>query len=182
VQGVILEELQQYVVQKFGFGTWMQVLKKTGRPPDQRYLLDQVYPDEELSVLAIHTAAVTQKPVQDVLEEFGEAMTPDMLNFYGQFVDLSWTLSDFLFNMERLLHAALQLHAADAQPAKINVVRSAPHTINVSYDSPLRACAAVRGVIRGAAKHYHVEVTLTDEQCVLRGDPLCVIEVKGPLD
>jgi hypothetical protein len=81
--------------------------------------------------------------------------------------------------MEPLLHAALHLHAPDALPTKVQAARTGPGTVQIVYDSPLRACAAVRGVIQGAARHYHVEVEITEEQCVLRGDPACVITVRG---
>jgi hypothetical protein len=37
----------------------------------------------------------------------------------------------------------------------------------------------VRGACRGAAAHYGVSVAVADEKCVLRGDPACVISVRG---
>jgi hypothetical protein len=54
--------------------------------------------------------------------------------------------------------------------------------VKIVYASPLRACAAVRGVVRGAAVRYGIEVAITDEKCVLRGDPECVITVQSKSD
>jgi len=33
--------------------------------------------------------------------------------------------------------------------------------------------------MQGAATHYGVEVVITEEQCVLRGDPACVLTIEG---
>ncbi|HEV2028809.1 MAG TPA: hypothetical protein VGS16_09795 [Candidatus Dormibacteraeota bacterium] len=32
-------------------------------------------------------------------------------------------------------------------------------------------------IVRGAAAHYRVEVTISEERCMLRGDPECLITV-----
>lgn len=40
-------------------------------------------------------------------------------------------------------------------------------------------CPVATGIVRGAAKHYHVEVVIGEERCMLRGDPECVITVSA---
>jgi hypothetical protein len=80
--------------------------------------------------------------------------------------------------MERVLNEVLQLHTPGAKQAKIVAERLAPDHVRVSYDSPLRACTAVEGVIRGAAREYGVKVDLTQEECVLRGAPLCIFDIR----
>jgi hypothetical protein len=179
MQGVILDELRMYVTETFGNATWVEVLKASGHSADQQYYLDKVYPDEELGLLAVHTAQVTGKPIPEVLEGFGEAMVPDMFKHYKILVNPRWSFVDFLLGMEAVLHAALRLHAPGALPTKVIATRLGPQTVQVVYDSPLRACAAVRGVINGAAAHYGVTIELTEDQCVLRGDPACVFMVTG---
>ena len=179
VQGVILDEMRMYVVGTFGDPAWAEVMKRAGRPANHEYLSDKVYPDQELGLLAMQAAEVAGKPLADVLEGFGEALVPDMFKYYSILANPRWSFNDFLLGMEPLLHSALHLHAPDALPTKIHAKRTGPDTVQIVYDSPLRACSAVRGIIQGAALHYRVEVEVTEEQCVLRGDPACVITVKG---
>jgi hypothetical protein len=179
VQGVILDEMRMYVVGAYGDAAWAEVVQRAGRPANHEYLSDKVYPDQELGLLAMQAAEVAGKPLADVLEGFGEAMVPDMFKYYGVLANPRWSFNDFLLGMEPLLHTALQLHAPDALPTKVQARRTGPDTVQIVYDSPLRACSAVRGVIQGAALHYGVEVEITEEQCALRGDPACVITVKG---
>jgi predicted hydrocarbon binding protein len=49
----------------------------------------------------------------------------------------------------------------------------------VTYRSRRALCPLAKGIIRGAAAHYQVDVTLSEERCMLRGDPECVIAVSG---
>jgi len=175
--GVILDEMRMYVVQEFGDPAWSEVMKRSGLPAEHQYGLGQAYPDEELGVLAMRAAEVTGKPVADVLEGFGEAMVPDMFRFYKILVNPRWTLVDFLLGMEPVLHSALHLHAEGVLPPKIHATQTGPRTVTIVYDSPLRACSAVRGIIYGAAAHYGVGIELVEAECALRGDPACVINV-----
>ena len=179
VQGVILDEMRMYVVGAFGDPAWAEVMKRSGRPADHEYLSDKVYPDQELGLLAMQTAEVAGKPIADVLEGFGEALVPDMFKYYSILANPRWSFNDFLLGMEPLLHSALHLHAPDALPTKVHATRTGPETVQIVYESPLRACSAVRGIIQGAALHYHVEVEIIEEKCVLRGDRACVITVTG---
>jgi heme-NO-binding protein len=177
MQGVILDQYRQFVAARFGFRVWTRVLTEAGRSATQHYELSEVYPDEELGLLAVHTAKITAESPTDVLEGFGEAMVPEMLRIYSYLVDPKWTYAEFLLNMEPVLHQALRLHTPGAQPTKIHARRLGPQAVEVTYDSPLRACAAVLGVIRGAASEYGVGVDVSQDRCVLRGDPHCVFQV-----
>ena len=179
MQGVILDEMRMYVVDAFGAPIWSKVLAGSGRPADHSYVAGQAYPDQELGLLAMHAAQITGRPLPEILEAFGEAMVPDMFKYYSILVNPRWSFIEFLLGMEPVLHAALHLHAPGALPVKIQATRTGAGSVRVVYDSPLRACAAVRAVIQGAALHYRGPVSITEEQCVLRGDPACVISVVG---
>lgn len=182
MQGVILEEMRLYVVNEFGEAASSQVLERSGRPAGHQYDPDQAYPDQELGLLALRAAEVTGKPIPEILEGFGEAIVPEMFKYYSILVNPRWSFNDFLLSMEPVLHAALQLHTPGAQPDKVQATRTGPDSVRIVYDSPLRACAAVRGIIRGAATHYGVEIEITENECVLRGDPACVFTVEGSRD
>jgi Haem-NO-binding len=179
MQGLILDEMRMYVVDAFGSPTWAKVLTGSGRPADHTYVAGQAYPDQELGMLAVHTAQITGRPLPEILEAFGEAMVPDMFKYYSILVNPRWSFIDFLLGMEPVLHSALRLHAPGALPVKVQASRTGTGSVRVVYDSPLRACAAVRGVIHGAAAHYGVQVAITEEKCALRGDPACVMDVLG---
>jgi hypothetical protein len=116
----------------------------------------------------VHVAHAMSKPLPYVLEGFGAAMVPEMIDVYGFLVDRRWSYIDFLLNMQPMLVSA----------QRIRVSRLGPEEVSIVYESNLRACAIVRGACRGAAEHYGVDVVITDEQCLLRGDRACVISVR----
>lgn len=177
MQGVILDEMRTYIAQRYGYRAWLDTLKKAGKEPTQQYTLDEVYPDDELGRLAVSAAAVTQTPPLELMEGFGEALAPDMMRLYSYLIEPEWEYADFLLMMEPLLHKALQLHTSGTEPAKVHAVRQGPDAVRITYASPLRACAAVQGVILGAAKEYGASANVVQSECVLRGDPECVFEV-----
>ena len=177
MHGVILNQFRQYVAAEFGFRTWTRVLREGERPVSQHYELTETYPDDELGLLASRTAHITGLPPAQVLEGFGASMVPEMLRIYSYMVDPEWTYAEFLLNMEPLLHQVLELHTPGTQPTKLHARRLGPDSVEVTYDSPLRACAAVMGVLRGAAKEYGVAIEAGQDRCVLRGDPSCVFTV-----
>jgi predicted hydrocarbon binding protein len=149
-----------------------------GEAPTYRYRLDDVYPDQELGMLALKAAEVTATPPLELLEAFGEALAPDMMRLYAYLIEPAWRYADFLLNMERVLNEALKLHTPGALQAKISAERLGAERVRVTYDSQLRACPAVQGVIVGAAHEYGVKVEVTQEQCVLRGAPHCVFDIQ----
>src|SRR5690348_15997243 len=104
MQGVILDEMRQFVVQRYGFAAWMETLKRSGRRPTCRYRLDEVYPDQDLGMLAVKAAEVTGTPPLELLEAFGEALAPDMMRVYSYLIEPTWGYADFLLNMERVLN------------------------------------------------------------------------------
>jgi hypothetical protein len=179
MQGVNFDLMRHYAVTEIGETGWAIILKRLGHP-GREYVIGQTYPDAEFGMVAGLVAQAMNKPIPDVLEGFGEAMVPQMIEVYGFLVNQRWSYMDFLMNMQSLLESAFQLDAPGATaPPKIRARRVGPEEVSIVYESSLRACAIVRGACRGAAAMYGVEAVITDEKCVLRGDPTCVITVRG---
>ena len=65
------------------------------------------------------------------------------------------------------------------EAASSRVLERSGRAANHQYD-PDQAYS--RGVIRGAAAHYGVEIAITENYCVLRGDAACVFTVEGSND
>jgi hypothetical protein len=178
MQGVNFDTMRHYAVREVGETGWAIVLKRLGRAGNE-YEIGQSYPDAEFAQVVGLLAQAMNKPAPYVLEGFGEAMVPQMIEFYGFLVDHRWSYMDFLMNMQTMLESALRLDAPGAAvPPKIRVSRVGPEEVSIVYESALRACGIVRGACRGAAALYGVEAVITDEKCVIRGDPTCVISVR----
>ena len=179
MQGVNFDLMRAYAVTEIGETGWAIILKRLGHP-GREYVIGETYPDAEFGMVAGLVAQAMSKPIPYVLEGFGEAMVPEMTRVYGFLVNERWSYVDFLMNMQSLLESAFQLDAPGATaPPKIRASRVGPEEVSIVYESSLRACAIVRGACRGAATLYGVDAVITDEKCVLRGDPTCVITVRS---
>lgn len=171
-------ELEGQVKKQLGDAAWLAVIHKAGLQRTD-YRLDKQYPDQEMFLIVEAVATSTGTSMTVVLEDFGEALIPALLQMYGFLVDPEWTLFDFLLNTELLIHSAVRTHTPDSRPPVIRVDRTAPKEVRITYRSPRRLCAVARGIVRGAAAHYGVAVAITDRACMLRNDPECVLTVRG---
>lgn len=178
VQGIILDELEKFVVRELGQTGLARVRGLTGRG-DGGYRFDASYPDDELRLVIRGLAEATGTQPDQLLEMFAEAMVPGLLEVYGFLVDPRWSFMDFLVNTEEVIYRGMKVSAPSAKPPDIQVKRVRPEAVAIFYRSRRRLCPLAIGIIRGAAAHFQVKVVIGEERCMLRGDPECVITVSG---
>jgi hypothetical protein len=178
VYGVIFDELEKYALQETGKSGLARIRKLTGRG-DHGYELGETYPDAELGIIVGGLVKATDRPANQIIEEFGLAMVPGLLEVYGFLVNPRWSFIDFLLNTENVIHRGVKLHTPNAKPPELQVERAGPSSVVITYRSKRALCPLAKGIIRGAAAHYHVDITLSEESCMLRGDPECLITVSG---
>jgi hypothetical protein len=176
MQGVIFDELEKYVSKEMGAASLERIRNLTGRD-DQGYALGATYPDAELGVIVAAVAAETGRPAQEVIEAFGAALVPGLLEIYGFLINPRWSFMDFLLNTEDVVHRGVKLNSPNAQPAALQAERAGPDSVAITYRSQRALCSLAKGIVRGAAAHYRVEVTISEDRCMLRGDPECLILV-----
>lgn len=178
MQGVIFDELEKYVVRELGQTGLRRMRDLTGRG-DGGYQFDRAYPDDEMLVIVRGLVEATGRAPEEIVEEFGEFLVPGLLEVYGFLVDPRWSFLEFLLNTEAVIHHGVKLNTPGAKPPAIQVMRSGAESVSVSYRSKRRLCPVARGIIRGAAAHYGVAIAITEDLCMLRGDPECVIKVSA---
>jgi len=136
--------------------------------------------DDAVQIDALSKAAVaaeTGRPAQEVIEAFGVALVPGLLEIYGFLINPRWSFMDFLLNTEGVVHRGVRLNSPYAQPPALQTERAGPDSVAITYRSKRALCSLAKGIVRGAAAHYRVEITIAEERCMLRGDPECLITV-----
>ena len=86
---------------------------------------------------------------------------------------------EFLLNTEAVIHRGVKLNTPNSQPPELDATRNGPESVTIRYHSKRGLCPLAKGIIRGAATHYHVDVAISEARCMLRGDPECLIMVSG---
>jgi hypothetical protein len=178
VQGIILDELEKYVGRELGNAGLSRMRALTGRG-EGGYEFDRSYPDEEVHLIVRGVVEATGKPPEVIMEQFAEAMVPGLLAVYGFLVNPRWSFLDFLVNTESVIHKGVKLTSTSAKPPEIRAERTGPETVTITYRSRRRLCSVAKGIILGAASHYHVTVSITEQRCMHRGDSECLITVSA---
>ena len=176
MQGIFLDALERFVVRELGETGLQQVRAATGRG-DNRYVFDATYPDAEINLIVQSVSQANGMPPEEILQQFAEGLVPSLLDVYGFLVNSKWTFVDFLLNTEAVIHKAVRLNTPTAKPPAIVAHLAASDTVTITYRSARRLCSVAKGIIRGSATHYKVKAAISEERCMLRGDPECVITV-----
>ncbi|MHB8588434.1 MAG: heme NO-binding domain-containing protein [Candidatus Dormibacteraceae bacterium] len=176
MQGIFLDALERFVVRELGQTGLRRIREVTGRG-DRGYVFDTTYPDEEINLIVLSVSQASGLPADEVLQRFAEGLVPSLLDVYGFLINPTWTLVDFLLNTEAVIHKAVRLNTPSAKPPAILAHRLGLNTVAITYRSHRRLCSVAKGIIRGAATHYQATAAISDERCMLRGDPECVITV-----
>jgi predicted hydrocarbon binding protein len=176
MHGIIFAELRKYIETRLGPTVWESVTAQAG--VDQTFLATSTYPDEQAMRLVSAAGAIAERPVPELLEEFGEFIAPDLLEVYKPLIKPEWSALDLLERTEETIHTVVRIREPGAAPPQLHCTRVSPDEVVVLYRSRRRLCAVAKGIIRGIARHYHERVQVTEETCMHRGASECRIVVR----
>jgi hypothetical protein len=174
MHGLVFTELEKFVTRMQGAEQWQRIL-------DQAQLKHQVfvavgtYPDADLLKLVQAASAVTKKPANQLLEGFGEFITPTLFSMYRTVILPTWRSLDLIENTEQVIHTVVR--SRGGSPPVLSVKRTDATHLVVTYGSQRKLCALARGIIRGIAKHYGEYILITEPQCMLAGAKTCRLDL-----
>ncbi len=177
MHGLILAELKKFVDTRLGGDTWKSVLKEAGLGV-KVYMPTQVYPDTEVAAIVGAASRLSGLPAVAVLEQFGEFIVPDLVAVYGAYVRPEWKTLDLILNTEETIHRVVRTRDPGALPPELRVSRVSGDEVAIEYSSARKLCAIARGIVKGVAAHYRETVSLSEPQCMWRGDAHCKINVR----
>ena len=176
MHGLVFSELKKFVDHKLGAAAWNELLASAGLG-NKFYMATQEYPDAEVVALVTAASRKTNIPPNDLLEAFGEFITPSLLRMFGHLAKPSWRTLEFIENAEDSIHKVVRVTNPGAKPSQLHVTRSGPNQIVVHYTSARKMCALAKGIAKGVARHYNESITLLENKCMNKGDSACEIVV-----
>lgn len=153
MHGIIHTELKKYVETNHDRELWFAVLDKAGLG-NKFYAVIGTYEDADVHAIVRAFSALTGVPPQEVLEDFGLFIAPDLLGMYTTLVDPSWKTADLLANVEDAIHKLVRLRNPGAAPPQLKFERVGPNELRFHYDSPRQMAAMAKGIMKGVANHY----------------------------
>jgi hypothetical protein len=181
MHGIILTELEKFVTRHHGADAWREVQRRA-ELPSKIYVTSATYPDSDVLALVGAASALTGKPASELMEAFGEAIVPGLLQVYGRMVRKGWKTLELLEHTESAIHTVVRRQTPGAEPPRLSCVRPSPREVIITYGSSRRMCSVAKGIIRGIAAHFRDEIVLQEPQCMLKGAAQCRISVRlaGP--
>jgi hypothetical protein len=176
MHGILFAELKKYVVARLGAKAWNDLLAAAGMK-DRVFMPNQVYPDADLVRLVSTASELTGKSAQDLLEDFGAFIAPDLLSMYRPQIDPSWKSLDVIQNTEQLIHRNVRVKTPGAEPPRLQTTREGPDDLRLVYGSGRHLCSVAKGIAAGIAREYHEQLRVTERTCMLRGEPACDIHI-----
>jgi predicted hydrocarbon binding protein len=177
MHGMIFVELRKFVEATVGNTAWEQAHQAAGLTVIP-YLPIAAYDNHVLLDLVKGLSGVTHAPVTTLLEEFGASLGPHLLVYPGIHLQKHWRTIAVLEHVETLMHKTVRRNDPTATPPRLRVHRLSFDYAELHYDSPLKLCALGKGIIRGIARHFGEQIVVTEETCMILGDPECKLSVR----
>jgi predicted hydrocarbon binding protein len=176
MHGLIFAELRKYTNGTLGIGSWPKLLAAAGLA-DKVYMPLGAYPDEQLVALVSTAATMTDRTVDETLEDFGEFIAPDLLDRYRGLISKEWKTLDIIERTEQTIHSVVRTREEGADPPRLRCIRRSRNRVDITYSSPRRLCAFAKGIVRGIAAAMKEGVFITERSCMHKGAPACEIVV-----
>jgi hypothetical protein len=176
VHGSVLHGFKQFVTARDGQSGWEATSKAASA--DAWYASTQVYPDDVLYALVAAAASRWSQSPALVLEDFGAALVPTLLQLYGSFIVPHWRTVDLLNNAELIMHRTVRIRDPLASPPLLRSRRVSSTEVHIDYTSVRKLCSLALGICRGVASHYAERVSIEQPVCMNRGDRACQLVVR----
>ena len=172
MKGIVFNLLADLVRRDFGDDAWDDLLdaaKASGA-----YTSLGSYEDEEMTRLVAAAADALGKTPGDILRWYGRGAMPMLAAKYPHFFEAPESTRPFLLTLNHIIHPEVRKLSPGANVPEFGYEESVPGTLTMEYRSARRLCALAEGFIAGAADHFGEEVTITQPECMHRGDERCV--------
>lgn len=171
MKGVVFNLFEQVVSAEHGDDTWDDVLDRAGVVG--AYASVGQYADGELMALIAAASEELDRPPHDVVRWFGRSAMPILHDLHPHFFDHD-DLRPFLLSINHVIHAEVRKLHPDADLPAFDF-EDVDDDLVLVYRSHRRLCHLAEGFIAGAADVFGTEVSVSQETCMLTGDPACRI-------
>lgn len=174
MHGVIFASLTDYIAARFGAETARDVLRD-----EPIYLMSEAYDDERLLAIVERVVATTDVPVEELVHDFGVfTAQATFTRLYPAYFAVAGGARPFLLTIEERIHELVRATIPNARPPQLRVVPLDGDGVRIEYSSRRRLCVLLTGLVRGTAAHYGQEADIEQPECMLRGDPACLFDVR----
>lgn len=174
MHGIVFAEFRKFAEEKLGSDAW-NTLRTNAGLARKMYVPVQEYPDSEIAALVGAASKLTGRPAFDLVQDFGEFITPALMGMYFHLIKPSWRALDVIEYTEGTIHTVVRVNSPGARPPKLKTTRLGVNEVLLVYDSPRRMCALAIGIGYGLGTYYKEKIVAQQTQCMHQGARSCQI-------
>lgn len=179
MKGVIFNELEEMVRERFGEGAWDDILEATElRTKGGVFAGPKAYPDDDFLALVGTTCRLHGQDAPRLIREFGRFLFPRFVRRYPIFLVPQMTAKQFLKTVDGTIHVVVRKLNPDAGLPKFEYEDPASDRLVIRYQSPRRMCELMLGLVDGVADHFDERASAEEPRCLKRGDDHCRVELQ----
>lgn len=154
MHGSIFVLLKRFIESTYNYSTWVNLLEEAGIT-QPAYDMREMYPTRDLIAIVNAAAAQNGVPANNLLEQFGEFLVPDLLLVFKKYVQPEWCTYEMLQYAESHMHGAVRAADNRTNPPLLLVTKKGSRQLIVDYHSRRRMAGMAVGIIKGIAKYYN---------------------------
>lgn len=183
MKGIVATHFKEFVGSKLGPAVWPKVMQATGLPSDV-FPPSADIPDEAVVKVVGAAASAADKPVENVLYDFGVFEMAKLFDVYVHLIPQN-NAKDFLLTAHEKIRLAVNFDFQGSgqeascpflhpkKPPLIEVKDEGPNRLRIFYRSPRKLCAFNRGIIQSVGDHYKTKIGVHEFSCMNKGDSQC---------
>ena len=178
MKGAIFTGFAEFVEKEFGLSTWLTTIDSCELASNGEYLATELYDDTEFVILVDALVKRIGLTREEVYRGFGRYFFPFLMSMVIKSVEKITHLFDFLRAVDSVIH--IEVRKSDALAYTPTLLYDQPHenVLIIRYLSHRKMCYFAEGLILGAADHFNQVVTLSQSECLCKGDEHCLIRVE----
>lgn len=176
MKGVVFNLLAEAVESRFGPDTWDELLSEADL--DGAYTSLGTYSDDDIAALVGAAALKLGMTPGDVLRWFGESAMPLLKQRFPALFEQHSSSRNFVLGVNNMIHPEVRKLYAGAACPFFHLREEDDGSVSVGYASSRRMCDLADGFVRGAARLFCDEVTITHRACMNHGADTCLMELR----
>ncbi len=153
VHGSIFFLLKKYIDKHVTLFSWEMLLTEA-KPSEHEFEITRSYPLTDMNAIIDAASKKTGIAPNQLKENFGEFMVPDLFRLYSNYLRPEWKTFDVLVNTEKVMHGAVRNLNSTAEPPVLSVNKVNENLLIIDYYSKRRMGALAVGIIKGIATFY----------------------------
>lgn len=178
MKGAVFTGFSEFIEKKYGLLAWLQTIENCRLESNAEYLSTEVYDDQEFFTIASRFAADHGVSAEMLFRDFGHYFFASLISIAKKHVEQIDNLFDFLEAVDSVIHIEVRKADPLAYTPTLLYDKPSDNVLLMRYISKRKMCFFAEGLILGAADYFKQPVTLSQTQCMCKGDNHCLIRIE----